>query len=151
MARTRTEEIVISGLKLRQKKERNYKYLGMFAIAISMAFLLVLLISIASKGIPGFFQYYATIEIELNKERLDPRGDMSNQSLFEGEAKQIINEAILNFTQANTRNEKKAARKLLSNGSDTRLSEYIWRPSICRIWYNARAWCKSWNHTFTIV
>ena len=125
MARTRTEEIVISGLKLRQKKERNYKYLGMFAIAISMAFLLVLLISIASKGIPGFFQYYATLEIELNKERLDPRGDMSDQSLFEGEAKQIINEAILQFTQANTRNEKKAARKLLSNGSDTRLSEYI--------------------------
>ncbi len=94
MARTRTEEIVISGLKLRQKKERNYKYLGMFAIAISMAFLLVLLISITSKGIPGFLQYYATLEIELNKERLDPRGDMSDQSLFEGEAKQIINEAI---------------------------------------------------------
>ncbi len=31
----------------------------------------------------------------------------------------------MKFTQANTRNEKKAARKLLSNGSDTRLSEYI--------------------------
>ena len=31
----------------------------------------------------------------------------------------------MKFTQANTRNEKKAARRLLSNGSDTRLYEYI--------------------------
>ena len=124
MAKTKTEETVIASLKSRQKKEQNYKLLGIFAIAISIVFLLTILISIASKGIPGFFQYYITLEIELERERLDPLGDLSEQSLFDGQAKKIIQEAILEKTGAKSRNEKKAARKLLSNGSDTRLMEF---------------------------
>ena len=58
MAKTRTEEIVLASLKSRQKKERNYKFIGIFAIGIAIVFLMTLLISIGSKGIPGFFQYY---------------------------------------------------------------------------------------------
>ncbi len=125
MAQTRTEKIVMDGLKARQTKERNFKFFGIFAVALAIAFLAILLISICSKGLPGFFQYYATFEVELTRERIDPRGDMSDQSLFEGEAKKIINEAVLKFTGAKKRNEKKAARSLLSNGSDLRLVNFV--------------------------
>ena len=125
MAQTRTEKIVMDGLKARQNKERNFKFFGIFAVALAIAFLAILLISICSKGLPGFFQYYATFEVELTRERIDPRGDMSDQSLFEGEAKKIINEAVLKFTGAKKRNEKKAARSLLSNGSDLRLVNFV--------------------------
>ena len=124
MAKTRTEETVLASLKARQKKERNYKLIGIFAIGIALVFLMTLLISIGSKGIPGFFQYYITLEIDLERERLDPLGDLSEQSLFDGQAKKIIQEVILERTGAKSRNEKKAARKLLSNGSDTRLMEF---------------------------
>ena len=124
MAKTRIEEIVLASLKSRQKKERNYKFIGIFAIGIAIVFLMTLLISIGSKGIPGFFQYYITLEIDLERERLDPMGDLSEQSLFDGQAKKIIQEAILERTGAKSRNEKKAARKLLSNGSDTRLMAF---------------------------
>jgi|TARA_X000001036_G_scaffold51515_1_gene41003 phosphate transport system permease protein len=124
MAKTRTEETVLASLKSRQKKERNYKFIGIFAIGIAIVFLMTLLISIGSKGIPGFFQYYITLEIDLERERLDPMGDLSEQSLFDGQAKKIIQEAILERTGAKSRNEKKAARKLLSNGSDTRLMAF---------------------------
>jgi len=125
MAQTRTEKIVMDGLKARQNKERNFKFFGIFAVALAIAFLAILLISICSKGLPGFFQYYATFEVELTRERIDPRGDMSDQSLFEGEAKKIINEAVLEFTGAKKRNERKAARSLLSNGSDLRLVNFV--------------------------
>ena len=125
MAQTRTEKIVIDGLKARQTKERNFKFFGIFAVALAIAFLAILLISICSKGLPGFFQYYATFEVELTRDRIDPRGDMSDQSLFEGEAKKIINEAVLEFTGAKKRIEKKAARSLLSNGSDLRLVNFV--------------------------
>ena len=81
--------------------------------------------SILSKGLPGFFQYYITLEVELDRERLDPAGDLSDQSLFDGQAKKIIQEAILAETGAKKRKEKKAARKLLSNGSDLRLVSYV--------------------------
>lgn len=125
MAQTRTEKIVMDSLKARQTKERNFKFFGIFAVALAIAFLAILLISICSKGLPGFFQYYATFEVELTRERIDPRGDMSDQSLFEGEAKKIINEAVLEFTGAKKRNERKAARSLLSNGSDLRLVNFV--------------------------
>ena len=125
MAQTRTEKIVIDSLKARGKKERNFRLFGVSAIALAVIFLAILLVSIVSKGAPGFFQYYAIFEVELKRERLDPRGDMSDQSLFEGQAKKIINEAVLEFTGAKNRSEKKAARSLLSNGSDVRLVEFV--------------------------
>ena len=63
MAQTRTEKIVMDGLKARQNKERNFKFFGIFAVALAIAFLAILLISIFSKGLPGFFQYLSLIHI----------------------------------------------------------------------------------------
>ena len=99
--------------------------LGIAAIFMALFFLASLMFSILSKGLPGFFQYYITLEVELDRERLDPAGDLSDQSLFDGQAKKIIQEAILAETGAKKRKEKKAARKLLSNGSDLRLVSYV--------------------------
>ena len=112
-------------LEARHRKERSFKLLGIAAIIMALFFLVTLMTSILSKGLPGFFQYYITLEVELDRERLDPAGDLSDQSLFDGQAKKIIQEAILAETGAKKRKEKKAARKLLSNGSDLRLVSYV--------------------------
>jgi phosphate transport system permease protein len=125
MAPTKTEQIVNASLRARRKKERAFQLFGIAAIALALFFLVTLMGSILSKGIPGFFQYYITLEIELDRERLDPLGDLSEQSLFDGQAKKIIEEVVLEKTGAKSRNERKAARKLLSNGSDTRLTTFV--------------------------
>jgi phosphate transport system permease protein len=125
MPLTKTEQIVNASLKARRKKERAFQLFGIAAIALALFFLVTLMGSILSKGIPGFFQYYITLEIELDRERLDPLGDLSEQSLFDGQAKKIIEEVVLENTGAKSRNERKAARKLLSNGSDTRLTLFV--------------------------
>ena len=125
MPLTKTEQIVNASLKARRKKERAFQLFGIAAIALALFFLVTLMGSILSKGIPGFFQYYITLEIELDRERLDPLGDLSEQSLFDGQAKKIIEEVVLEKTGAKSRNERKAARKLLSNGSDTRLTSFV--------------------------
>ncbi len=125
MPLTKTEQIVNASLKARRKKERSFQLFGIAAIALALFFLVTLMSSILSKGIPGFFQYYITLEIELDRERLDPLGDLSEQSLFDGQAKKIIEEVVLEKTGAKSRNERKAARKLLSNGSDTRLTAFV--------------------------
>ena len=125
MPSTKTEQLVTESLRSRRKKEQTFKLLGVAAIVLALFFLVTLMTSILSKGIPGFFQYYITIEIDLDRERLDPRGDLSDQSLFDGQAKKIIQEAVLAETGAASRKEKKAARKLLSNGSDLRLIAFV--------------------------
>lgn len=125
MPLTKTEQIVNASLKARKKKERAFQLFGIAAIALALFFLVMLMGSILSKGIPGFFQYYVTLEIELDRDRLDPLGNLSEQSLFDGQAKKIIEEVVLEKTGAKSRNERKAARKLLSNGSDTRLTAFV--------------------------
>lgn len=125
MPLTKTEQIVNASLKARQKKERAFQLFGIAAIALALFFLVMLMGSILSKGIPGFFQYYVTLEVELDRDRLDPLGNLSEQSLFDGQAKKIIEEVVLEKTGAKSRNERKAARKLLSNGSDTRLTAFV--------------------------
>ena len=125
MSPTTTEQLVTASLKSRRRQETLFKLLGIAAIFMAMFFLASLMLSILSKGLPGFFQYYITLEVELDRERLDPAGDLSAQSLFDGQAKKIIQEAILAETGAKKRKEKKAARKLLSNGSDLRLVSYV--------------------------
>ena len=125
MPSTKTEQLVTASLTSRRRKEQSFKLLGIAAIIMALFFLVTLMTSILSKGIPGFFQYYITLEVELDRERLDPVGDLSDQSLFDGQTKKIIQEAILAETGASSRKEKKAARKLLSNGSDLRLMSYV--------------------------
>ena len=125
MSPTKTEQLVTASLKSRRRQETSFKLLGIAAIFMALFFLASLMFSILSKGLPGFFQYYITLEVELDRERLDPAGDLSDQSLFDGQAKKIIQEAILAETGAKKRKEKKAVRKLLSNGSDLRLVSYV--------------------------
>lgn len=125
MSPTKTEQLVTASLKSRRRQETSFKLLGIAAIFVALFFLASLMFSILSKGLPGFFQYYITLGVELDRERLDPAGDLSDQSLFDGQAKKIIQEAILAETGAKKRKEKKAARKLLSNGSDLRLVSYV--------------------------
>ena len=125
MSPTKTEQLVTASLKSRRRQEASFKLLGIAAIFMALFFLASLMFSILSKGLPGFFQYYITLEVELDRQRLDPAGDLSDQSLFDGQAKKIIQEAILAETGAKKRKEKKAARKLLSNGSDLRLVSYV--------------------------
>ena len=125
MSPTKTEQLVTASLKSRRRQETSFKLLGIAAIFMALFFLASLMFSILSKGLPGFFQYYITLGVELDRERLDPAGDLSDQSLFDGQAKKIIQEAILAETGAKKRKEKKAARKLLSNGSDLRLVSYV--------------------------
>ena len=125
MSPTKTEQLVTASLKSRRRQETSFKLLGIAAVFMALFFLISLMFSILSKGLPGFFQYYITLEVELDRERLDPAGDLSDQSLFDGQAKKIIQEAILAETGAKKRKEKKEARKLLSNGSDLRLVSYV--------------------------
>ena len=94
MPSTKTEQLVTASLTSRRRKEQSFKLLGIAAIIMALFFLVTLMTSILSKGIPGFFQYYITLEVELDRERLDPVGDLSDQSLFDGQAKKIIQEAI---------------------------------------------------------
>ena len=118
-------------LRKRKAAEIRFQWIGKGAIGLAMIFLAVLFISIFSKGIPGFFQHYVTLEINLDAKRLDPKGNASIESLYSGDARGIINEAISKIVQPEGRSEKRDARKIVSSGGEKRLRGMILKdPSL---------------------
>ena len=118
--------LVEASLVQRRKKEKRFRLLGLSAVAISLAFLVILFSGILSKGLPGMFQYYVELEVNLDRARLDPQGDLSDASMFAGETDQVILEAALkSIGEEGGRKTKKALRKMLSSGSSLRLIEYV--------------------------
>jgi phosphate transport system permease protein len=81
---------------------------------------------ILSKGIPGLFQYYVTLDVRLDARQLDPSGQMTVESLaggdFDGAILTSLYEALGN---PEGRKEKREARRLISSGSSQRLMNYV--------------------------
>ncbi len=122
---------VEAGLAARRGRERRFQIYGRIAIGIALAFLVTLFVSIFSKGIPGFFQHYVTLEVTLDSTKLDPTGDLSVQSLYDGDARGVIREALYEATGASGRSGRKAAGRLISQGAEQRLRNAVLdNPSI---------------------
>ena len=122
---------VAASMAKRKKSERNFQLLGRGAIAVALAFLVVLFSSIFSKGLPGFFQYYVEIEVDIDREKLDPTGIFSQQSLYDGDARGVIKSALYAAVGAEGRSNKRAAGKLISPGAEQRLRKMVYNdPSL---------------------
>ena len=120
-------DIVLDGLVRRRNKDKRLKLYGRLAVATAVGFLLFLLVSIGSKGIPGFFQYYITLEINLDKDRLDPQNNLSVESLYSGDSDKLVNEALYVILDPQGRKQKKAVKKLISKGAGEKIRKMVFR------------------------
>lgn len=112
-------------IKRRNKQEKRFRFYGRIAIAIALIFLVTLFATILSKGIPGFFQYYVTLDVELDRERLDPKGDLSTGSLYSGDARGVVRDALFAAAKPEGRSGKRAAGKMISSGSEERIRKFV--------------------------
>ncbi len=120
------KKFVQESLKKRRSKEKNFKLIGKFAVFSALGFLVMLFSIIFYNGIPGFFQHYITIEVSLDREILDPKKNLSSQSLFEGDSRGLILRGLYKaLGDIETRNEKKAARSIISSGAEDHLKKII--------------------------
>ena len=76
----KAEEIVRSNVK-KKKKRYCIKIYWSICYFCSFIFLVFLFVSIFAKGIPGFFQHYVTLEVNLDQKRLDLK-EICQQILF---------------------------------------------------------------------
>ena len=109
----------------RRSKDNRLKLYGRIAIGLAVCFLLFLFYSIFTKGYPGFFQYYVTLDINFDRDRIDPQGDLSDNSLFDGEASKIVNESLFSIIEPKGRKAKKQAKKIVSSGKDVRIAKMV--------------------------
>ena len=119
-------ERVAASIHLRKRKETRFVWLGKTAVAIALGFLVLLFAGILSKGIPGLFQYYVTLDLKLHAQQLDPSGQMTAESLAEGDFDGVIRSSLYQaLGNPEGRKAKREARRLISSGSSQRLMNYV--------------------------
>ena len=118
-------ERVAASVAQRYKREKRFQLYGKLAIGGALVFLVLFMANILQKGIPGFFQHYVTLEVTLDRELLDPNGDASVDSLFAGNPRKVLQDAMYAATGAETRKDQRASFKLLSSGAVNRMRDAI--------------------------
>nr|WP_320011205.1 phosphate ABC transporter permease PstA [uncultured Desulfobulbus sp.] len=115
-----TMERVHKGLAARYRKEKRFRLFGLSAIVMSLAFLVLLLGSIAAKGYTAFLQTEILLDIHLTKDVLDV------ENLGTANYGALVKRAMLdNFPQVKSRRDKKAVSKLASTGAAFQLQKLV--------------------------
>ena len=127
------ELIVKTSVLKRRRKGKRLKFYGRSTIFIALSFLFFLFYSIFEKGIPGFFQYYVTLDVTLDQKRLDPKGDLSPESLYNGDARGLVLESLYKVIKPKGRKEKKSAKKKKKQQDERRWTIII-RIPICHMY-----------------
>ena len=114
--RQASERVALT-IKARMRKESQFLFIGQSAVAVAMGFLILLFAGILSKGIPGFFQHYVTLEVQLDAAKLDPTGKMTIESLTQGDFDGAVRDSLyLALGNPEGRKAKRDARKLIDGG-----------------------------------
>jgi len=107
-------------LNKRYRAEKRFKLYGILAIFLSLAFLLLLFVSIISKGYTAFEQTYVQLNVHFNPDFIDVKNPAASN--FPGLIKQTLREK---FPQAKSRKEKKLLYSLVSSGAAFQLQDMV--------------------------
>jgi phosphate transport system permease protein len=113
-------------LAKRYAKEKRFQIYGLSAIAISIAFLLSLLINISTTGFPAFQQTYINIDVDIDSKLLNLDGKYSEKALFSANYRKVVNQSLKTlFPGVNGRKQKKALRQLISKSARYQLRDFV--------------------------
>ena len=85
---------IASSLRRRRRAERRFRLYGIGALAVALAFLLLLLGSIASEGIGAFQQTEIALDITFDRSVIDPAGDRNPETLSTANYRALVRTAL---------------------------------------------------------
>jgi len=121
-----TTDKVRRTLQKRYAAEKRFRAYGIFTIAASLGFLVILLFSIISKGLPAFTQTFVKLDVMLDADSLGVGDSPDRAELraanYGGVVKKTLRER---FPEVKSRKDKKALYKLISTGAQYELFDRI--------------------------
>jgi phosphate transport system permease protein len=104
-------------LARRYRAEALFRFAGLAAIGVALGMLVLLLGSVLVRGLPSFVTHVVTLDIELDADRIDPKGDGSRESLRAGDHAAVVKSAIYaEFPEVEGRSAKRRLSALISRG-----------------------------------
>lgn len=123
---TDTVDILATKGSSRHAAERRFRIYGMIAIAISLGFLALMVISIVIQGTGAFQQSFVDIAIELPAEKIDPDGTGDPAVIKKSRFGSILKKALRErFPEAKSRKEKKQLYKLISSTAEYTVRDMV--------------------------
>ncbi|MGI9303964.1 MAG: phosphate ABC transporter permease PstA [Gammaproteobacteria bacterium] len=124
--RRNTRKLVAAGLKRRHAKERRFKFVGMLSVLMSMIFLAVMLITIASNGYSAFWQTFVKIDVNYDTEVIDPTGERDAQTLSRANYKKLVKNALKEaFPDVEGRRNVRRLNRLISSDASYELRRRV--------------------------
>ena len=118
--------VVRRGLAKRYARERRFRLYGIGAVALGLAFLLLLFGTILGKGYSAFVQTYVQLEVELDPAVIDPDGlraqDVLSRADYGGLVKAALRER---FPEVSGRRDKRKLYGMVSSGAAFDLREMV--------------------------
>jgi len=123
---------VRQSLKRRHGSEKRFKFYGLLAISIGLIFLVLLFASIIGNGYTALSQTMMQIEVELDADKIDPKGTGDEKALRAGDYGGIVKAALRKeFPDVKKRKEKKKLYGIVSSGaSETIRNAVLANPDI---------------------
>jgi len=113
-----TTKKIEAGLKKRYAKEKRFRLYGMVSLLISFVFLLVLLFTIVSNGLPAFQQSYVKIDVKLDEATLGINKGSDEDALFSASYSKVIKNSLNEmFPGVKGRKQKRALKNLVSKSA----------------------------------
>ena len=114
-----TTQRVEAGLKKRYAKEKRFRRYGIASIAISFAFLFILLTDIVSKGLPAFQQSYVKLDVTIDSKTLGGiTAESSEDELYSASYSKVIKNSLKEkFPGVKKRKERRALNNLVSKSA----------------------------------
>jgi len=121
-----TTSLVRRSLAKRYAAEKRFRAYGVFAIVACLTFLLVLLGSIISKGLPAFTQTYVKLDVDISADVLGISESPTAQELRSANYGALVKTTMRElFPEASSRKEKKALYELISTGAEYELYDRV--------------------------
>jgi len=127
--------IVEASLKRRYAAERRFRLLGASAVVLGLGFVLILFLSIVSKGYTAFFQSYIELPVSFDAELIDPNGALREGDLDATEVARelrsvnflkLAREALrAEFPDVSGRTQRRNLDALLSPGAPLQLRRLV--------------------------
>ena len=115
---SKSTQIVEAGLKKRYAREKRFRMFGLISILISLAFLVVLLTDIISKGYPAFQQTYIKVDVTIDSKTLGLSADSTEDELYTASYSRIIRDSLrAKFPEVKDRKQRRALNNLVSKSA----------------------------------
>ena len=125
-SKTDTTALVRQSLAKRYAAEKRFRMYGVIAIAASIGFLVLLLGSIITKGLPAFTQTFVKLDIELTAEQLGVGESPSAADLRAADYNGVIRQNLRElFPDVSGRKDRRALYELISTGAEYQLYDEV--------------------------